>query len=108
MHNLNGARVAKQLFATEDAIDLTIVETAKLVASMGEARIANRLPAVAGQRAIAAAIEALAALERARHNVLETHEELTSLRDEYGFVVEAAGALHKPEPTVPTGSLAAA
>lgn len=108
MNSLTGARIAKQLFAAEDAIDITLGETAKLIASMCEARIANRLPAVAGQRAIAGAAEALAALELARRNVLDTHEGLAFLRDEYGIEAVAAGVLHKPEPTAPSGSLAAA
>ena len=105
MQNLSGARVAKQLFSAEDAIDRTLGETAKLITTMCEARIAHRLPAIAGQRAIGGATEALAALERARRNVLDTHEGLAFLRDEYGFETVAAGALHKPEAAEPTGAL---
>lgn len=108
MQNLTGARVAKQLFLAEDAIDRTLGETARLITTMCEARIANRLPAVAGQRVIYGATEALAALERARRNVLETHEGLAFLRDEYGFATVDAGALHKPEVAEPTGALEAA
>ncbi|GGL36203.1 hypothetical protein [Caulobacter rhizosphaerae] len=105
MQNLTGARVAKQLFSAEDAIDHTLGETAKLIASMCEARITNRLPAIAGQRVIGGAAEALAALERARRSVLDTHDGLASLRDEYGFETFAAGVLHKPETVAPSGAL---
>lgn len=108
MLNLTGARIAKQLFSAEDAIDTTLGQTAKLIASMCEARIANRLPAVAGQRVIGEAAQALAALEQARRNVLGAHEGLAVLRDAYGLEVSAAGVLHKPEPTAPTGALDAA
>ncbi|WP_343699593.1 hypothetical protein [Caulobacter sp.] len=108
MQNLTGARVAKQLFSAEDAIDHTLGETAKLITSMCEARIANKLPAIAGQRVIGGATEALAALERARRSVLDTHEGLADLRDEYGFEAIAAGVLHKPEGMTPTGALEAA
>jgi len=108
MHDLTGARVATQLFSAEDAIDRTLGETARLIASMCEARLAHRLPAVAGQRAIGGATEALAALERARRGVLVTHEGLADLRDEYGFAATAAGVLHKPEGLRQTGSLDAA
>lgn len=108
MQNLTGARVARQLFSAEDAIDRTLGETAKLITTLCEARIANRLPAIAGQRVIGGAAEALAALERARRNVLDTHEGLAFLRDEYGFETVAAGALHKPEVVEPTGALGTA
>ena len=97
MQNLTGARIAKQLFSAEDALDRTLGETAKLITSMCEARIANQLPAIAGQRVIGGATEALAALERARRSVLDTHEGLAALRDEYGFETTGAGVLHKPE-----------
>jgi hypothetical protein len=104
--NLTGARVAKQLFTTEDAIDVTLGETAKLITTLCEARIAQRLPAIAGQRVISDAAEALVALERARRSVLETHQGLAHLRDEYGFVVTGAGVLHKPGAAA-AGSLSA-
>lgn len=106
--NFTGARVAKQLFAAEDAIDLTLGETAKLLTSMCEARIANRLPALAGQRAIGGLAEAVVALERARRSVLETHDGLAEIRDEYGFAVTAAGVLHKPEGRSGAAALTAA
>jgi hypothetical protein len=96
------------LFSTEDAIDRTLGEAAKLITTMCEARLANRLPAIAGQRVIGDATEALAALERARRSVLDTHEGLAALRDEYGFETVGAGALHKPGAAEPTGLLEAA
>lgn len=108
MQNLTGARIATQLFSAEDAIDRTLGETAKLITSMCEARIAHRLPAIAGQRVIGGATEALAALERARRSVLDTHDGLAFLRDEYGFEAIAAGVLHKPEGVAPAGALEAA
>ena len=108
MQNLTGARVARQLFSAEDAIDRTLGETAKLITTMCEARIASRLPAAAGQRVIGGAAEALAALARARRHVLDTHEDLARLGDEYGFATVDAGALHKPAPVQPAGALEAA
>lgn len=108
MQNLTGARLAKQLFSAEDALDRTLSETAKLIASMCDARLSERLPAIAGQRAIARATEALSALERARRSVLETHEDLAALKREYGFELHAAGVLHKPDAPAPTGALDAA
>jgi hypothetical protein len=108
MQNLTTARVAKQLFSAEDALDRTLGETAKLITSLCEARIANRLPAIAGQRVIGGAAEALAALERARRSVLDTHAGLADLREEYGFETLAAGVLHKPEGVAPQGALEAA
>jgi hypothetical protein len=42
MQNLTGARVAKQLFTTEDAIDVTLGETAKLITTLCEATQAAR------------------------------------------------------------------
>lgn len=108
MQNLTGARVAKQLFSAEDALDRTLGETARLITTLCEARIAHRLPAVAGQRVIGGAAQALAALERARRDVLDTHEGLAVLRDEYGFATIDAGGLHKPEGPKPMGVLEAA
>ena len=58
MQNLTGARIATQLFSAEDAIDRTLGETAKLITSMCEARIAHRLPAIAGQRVIGSGVYA--------------------------------------------------
>lgn len=108
MQNLSGARVAKHLFSAEDALDLTMGETAKLIAQLCEARLAHKLPAIAGQRVIAGATGALAALEQARRNVLDTHAGLEVLRDAYGLEVHAAGVLHKPDVVTPTGALTAA
>lgn len=108
MQNLTAARIAKQLFTAEDALDHTLGETARLITSLCEARIAHRLPAIAGQRVIADAAQALAALERARRNVLGAHEGLAVLRDEYGLETLAAGVLHKPEGLKPSGELEAA
>ena len=107
--NLTGARVAKHLFAAEDALDSTLGEAGKLLSSMCEARVSQRLPAIAGQKAIAGLAQTVSALEAARRGILDTHEGLAEIRDEYGLSVTAAGVLPKPgEDTATRGRLTVA
>ena len=107
--NLTGARVAKQLMAAEDALDATLGETGKLLSSMCEARVSQKLPAIAGQKAIAGLAQTVSALEAARRGILETHDGLAAIRDDYGLSVTAAGALPKPgEDTATRGALTVA
>lgn len=107
--NLTGARVAKQLMAAEDALDVTLGEAGKLLSSMCAARVSERLPAIAGQKAIAGLAQTVSALEAARRGILDTHEGLAEIRDEYGLSVTAAGVLPKPgEDTATRGGLAVA
>jgi len=107
--NLSGARVAKHLMAAEDALDATLGETGKLLSSMCEARVSHKLPAIAGQKAIAGLAQTVSALEAARRGILDTHEGLAEIRDEYGLKVTAAGVLPKPgEDTATRGGLTVA
>jgi hypothetical protein len=104
--NLTGARVARQLMSAEDALDTTLGETGKLLASMCEARVSQKLPAVAGRKAIAGLADAVSALEAARRGMLDVHEGLAEVRDAYGLEVSAAGVLPKPgEDTAIRGAL---
>lgn len=104
--NLTGARVARQLMSAEDALDATLGEAGKLLTSMCEARVSQKLPAVAGRKAIAGLAGAVSALEAARQGILEVHDGLAEVRDAYGVEVTAAGVLPKPgEDTATRGAL---
>lgn len=106
--NLTGARVARQLMSAEDALDATLGETGKLLASMCQARVSSKLPAIAGRRAITGLTETVIALEAARRGILDVHDGLAEVRDAYGVAVTAAGVLPKPgEDTSTRGALTA-
>jgi hypothetical protein len=107
--NLTGARVAKHLMAAENALDVTLGEAGKLLSSMCEARVSQNLPAIAGQKAIAGLAQTVSALEAARRGMLDTHDGLAQIRDDYGLSITAAGVLPKPgEDTAARGALTTA
>ncbi|HEV2078291.1 MAG TPA: hypothetical protein VGR19_00100 [Allosphingosinicella sp.] len=88
---LAGRQIVKQIVPSEDAIDGSIVQNAKLIISLVEARKKMGVPAAVGHDAILSATAGIAALTEARDHTIACHRQLASLRDELGFSPQAMG-----------------
>jgi hypothetical protein len=77
--------VAKSLYASEDAIDAALTQVAKFVAQMPAARQEAKFAAMVGQDALAKAIAALTALSTAREAMVEAHDALAGVRDQFNI-----------------------
>lgn len=86
-----GRQISKQLHPSEDAIDGSIVQNAKLIISIVEARKKMGVAVEVGHEAILSATAGMAALTRARDHTVACHKQLASLRDELGFSPRAMG-----------------
>jgi len=86
-----GRQIAKQLRPSEDAIDGSIVENAKLIISIVEGRRKAGIAADVGHDAILSATASMAALTQARDHAITCHRQLVSVRDELGFSPRAIG-----------------
>jgi uncharacterized protein YPO0396 len=89
-------KVAESLFAAEDAIDEAVARVAELSSTLATARMEARLSAVVGQDAFDGAASALAALSRARRDIVETHNSLSDAKVQIGLRVMSVGELGKP------------
>jgi hypothetical protein len=78
-------QVAKSLYASEDAIDAAVSQVAAFVAQMPAARQDAKFAAMVGQDALAKAIVALTALSTAREAMVEAHDALAGVRDQFGI-----------------------
>jgi hypothetical protein len=89
-------KVAESLFAAEDAIDAALARVAELNSTLAIARMEARLSAVMGQDAFEGAASALAALARARCDIVETHNRLSETKVQIGLRTVAIGDQGKP------------
>lgn len=89
-------KVAESLFAAEDAIDLALARAAELNGTLATARMEANLSAIVAQDAFSAAASALAALARARCEIVETHKRLHDTKIEIGLRAVAIGDQGKP------------
>lgn len=88
-------RVATKLFATENAVDAAMVETAELMADLLKARKDLGISAVVGDRAAAKLAEAMTALSEARSAMVEAHSELSETKLRLGIRTKMAGVEDK-------------
>jgi glutamine phosphoribosylpyrophosphate amidotransferase len=85
-------KLAKRLFAAEQAVDEAISKMAELTGYMPIARTDARLSAVVGQDALSEAAESLSALVGARRHLVATHQRLAETRDQIGLRAMAMGS----------------
>ncbi|WP_448582170.1 hypothetical protein [Thermaurantiacus sp.] len=78
-------QVAKQLFATEEAIDDAIREAADLARLMPIVRAEARVSVAVGHDAIESAIATIASLGQAREQIKQTHEALAATQAKVGL-----------------------
>jgi hypothetical protein len=88
-------RVATKLFASENAVDAAMVETAELMADLLKARKDLGISAVVGDRAAAKLAEAMSALSEARSAMVEAHSELNETKLRLGIRTKMAGVEDK-------------
>ena len=88
-------RVATKLFASENAVDAAMVETAELMADLLKARKDLGISAVVGDRAAAKLAEAMSALSEARSAMVEAHGELNETKLRLGIRTKLTGAEDK-------------
>ena len=86
-----GRAISKQLLPSEDAIDGSIVQNAKLIISLIEGRKKMGVAAEVGHDAILSAAAGMAALSQARDHTVACHKQLASLRDDLGLSPRATG-----------------
>jgi hypothetical protein len=96
-------RVATKLFATENAVDAAMVETAELMADLLKARKDLGISAVVGDRAASKLADAMAALSQARSAMVDAHGELNDVKLRLGVRTKLAGYEDKPPETRPAG-----
>jgi hypothetical protein len=97
-------RVATKLFATENAVDAAMVETAELMADLLKARKDLGVSAVVGDRASAKLAEAMTALSEARSAMVDAHNELSNVKLRIGVRTKMIGVEDKPK-EAPQGQL---
>jgi len=77
--------VAPELFAMESAIDAAILQSTRLTASLINERRNAGLSAVVGQDAIERSSATFSTLIAARREIVATHEELGTLKQQVGL-----------------------
>lgn len=77
--------IVQRLYAAENAVDGSIAEMSRLMATMVETRQELGLPATLGAEALEKISEALAALNQARAATVAGHHELARVGDELGI-----------------------
>lgn len=101
-----GRQISKQLLPSEDAIDSSIVQNAKLIISLLEARRKMGVAAEVGHDAILSATAGMAALTQARDHTVTCHRQLASARDDLGLSPRAIGCtINKLHPEETNGRL---
>lgn len=91
------AGVARELHATERAIDSAIMQATTLVQSMIGARTILELSPVAGTGSQAKAMETISALSVAREAIVACHAEMQKDHRRMGWGVYALGPANKPD-----------
>ena len=89
-------KVAESLFAAEEAIDLALARAAELTSTMVSARFDAKLSAIVAQDAFEGSASAVAALARARADIVETHKRLSEAQVQIGLRTVSWGDLGKP------------
>lgn len=84
-------RVVAKLHSTEKTIDSALLEVSELVAELISARREVGLSTTVGDKELAAAAEALAALNTARASLVKTHKGLGRIADALRIPVKADG-----------------
>ena len=84
--------VASRLFAAEEAIDTAIARAAELAGYMPTARIEAGLACEVGQEALEYAAESFSALVRARAQIIASHRELATNKDQIGLRAVSFGS----------------
>lgn len=87
--------VANKLFATENAIDTSIVEASKLMGGLIDARHEMHVSAVVGDDVVGKVAAALTALSEARKAVVEAHNELAEVKLRVGIRTKLLGVTDK-------------
>lgn len=96
-------KVAENLFALEEALDVALSQAGNLSATLPAARAAARVSAVVGQEAMDSAAEALMLLVKARAKVVEAHHHLQDTRCQLGLrEVSVGDLLPKPPAAIAT------
>jgi hypothetical protein len=90
-------KVARELFALEQAIDAALVQAASLSAVMPTATAEANLSAVVIQDAFEKSAATFAALAQARRHVIDTHHCLDATKDRVGLRTFAIGDQGKDE-----------
>lgn len=89
-------KVAQSLWAAEDALDAAFARAAELNGTLVTARCEAELSAIVGQDAIEGAAAALAAMAKARGELVETHRRLSEAKAQIGLRAVAIGEQGKP------------
>jgi len=98
--------ISKQLMPSEDAIDGSIIQNAKLIISIVEGRKKMGVAAEVGHEAILSATAGMAALTEARDHTVKCHRQLATVRDALGFNPHATGCTFTKYPDEgPSGHL---
>ncbi len=92
-----GQHLAERLWSAEQAVDAALGEAAALMAFLPQARRDAALAATVAQPAFSAAADSVAALARARGDLVEAHRTLAALARKLGLDALAAGPMDKPK-----------
>lgn len=92
-----GQHLAERLWSAEQAVDAALGEAAALMALLPQARREAALAATVAQPAFSAAADSVAALARARGDLVEAHRTLAALARKLGLDALAAGPMDKPK-----------
>jgi hypothetical protein len=98
-------KVARSLWAAEDAIDAALARAAELNGALVSARSEANLSAIVGQDAFEVSASAFAALAKARADIVEAHKRLSDTKIEVGLRSLAVGDDSQKPPS--TGTLLA-
>lgn len=95
-HKLAAARaIGRALRSSEDTLDTSIANVARLVASIAEGRLQAGVAAQTGHDAFMQASATLTTLSQARDHVVSCHRQLERVRDVQGIDPEPAGCTPK-------------
>lgn len=92
-----GQHLAERLWSAEQAVDAALGEAAALMALLPQARREAALAATVAQPAFSAAADSVAALAKARGDLVEAHRTLAALARKLGLDALAAGPMDKPK-----------
>lgn len=95
------AEVARELTATEDAVEAALAQAVRLMRRMMEARRELGLPIGVGEPALRSVTAAITALGQAQLDVARTHGHLDAVQNDLGLGGLAFGPLLKPRSVAP-------
>lgn len=98
-------RVGSKLIATENALDNAMIEAAGLMADMLQARQELNLSVIAGDKAHAKLVQAMALMAEARTAMVDAHNELGETKLRLGIRTKLVGIEHADKNVdAPSGS----